>query len=76
MQVLLTVGLASTVATTAALAIDWLVPLAAPTVQISITALAVLQTTAAALFVGMLAALWPLRRIANLDSATAFRETR
>lgn len=76
MQVLLTVVLASTVATTAALALAWLLPLAAPTVQISITAAAVAQTTTTALVVGLIAALWPLRRIAALDAATAFRETR
>lgn len=76
MQVLLTVVLASAVATTAALALAWLLPIAAPAVQISVTATAVAQTTAAALVVGLIAALWPLRRIAALDAATAFRETR
>ena len=76
MQVLLTVVLASTVATAAALALAWLLPLAAPAVQISITATAVAQTTTTALLVGTIAALWPLRRIAALDAATAFRETR
>ena len=76
MQVLLTVVLASTVATTAALALAWALPTAAPSVQISITAAAVAQTTATALVVGLIAALWPLRRIAALDAATAFRETR
>ncbi|WP_312856232.1 ABC transporter permease [Nocardioides pelophilus] len=75
-QVLLTVVLASTVATTAALALAWLLPLAAPAVQISITTAAVAQTTTTALLVGLIAALWPLRRIAALDAATAFRETR
>lgn len=68
--------LGSTVATTAALALAWLLPLAAPAGQISITAVAVLQTATTALLVGMLPALWPLRRITNLDAATAFRETR
>lgn len=76
MQVVLTVALGSTIATIAALALAWLLPLAAPAVQISITAATVVQTTGAALFVGMLAALWPLHRIASLDAATAFRETR
>jgi putative ABC transport system permease protein len=76
MQVLLTVVLAATVATTAALALAWLLPLAAPAVQISITTTAVAQTTTTALLVGLIAALWPLRRIAALDAATAFRETR
>ena len=76
MQVLLTVVLASAVATSAALALAWLLPAAAPAVQISITVAAVAQTTAAARGVGLIAALWPLRRIAALDAATAFRETR
>jgi putative ABC transport system permease protein len=76
MQVLLTVVLASAVATTAALALARLLPTAEPAVQITITATAVAQTTATALLVGLIAALWPLRRIATLDAATAFRETR
>jgi putative ABC transport system permease protein len=76
MQVLLTVVLASAVATAAALTLAWLLPLAAPAIQISITAAAVAQTTTTALLVGLIAALWPLRRIAALDAATAFRETR
>lgn len=76
MQVLLTIVLASTAATAAALTLARLLPLAAPTVQISITAAAVAQTTITALLVGLIAAVWPLRRIAALDAATAFRETR
>ena len=76
MQVVLTVVLATAVATAMALALARLVPVAAPAVQISITATAVTQTTVSALLVGLLAALWPLRRIAALDAATAFRETR
>ena len=76
MQVILTVALAAAVATVAALGIAWLLPMAAPKVQISITTTAVAQTTTSALAVGLLAALWPLRRIAALDAATAFRESR
>lgn len=76
MQVVLTVVLASAVATALALTLGWVLPLAAPKVQISITASAVVRTTASALLVGLLAALWPLRRIAGLDAATAFRESR
>jgi putative ABC transport system permease protein len=75
-QVVLTVVLASAVATTAALALAWLLPTAAPAVQMTITATAVAQTTATALPVGLIAALWPLRRIAAIDAATAFRVTR
>jgi len=74
-QVLLCVVLASTAATTAALILAWLLPLAAPAVQISITAAAVAQTTTTALLVGLIAALWPLHRIAALYAATAFRES-
>jgi putative ABC transport system permease protein len=56
--------------------LSWMLPLATPAVQIVVTAPAVAQTTVSALVVGMAAALWPLRRIAALDAATAFRETR
>lgn len=75
-QVLWTVALASLLATTLAQLLSWAVPLLAPTVTISITWGALIQTTLGALAVGLLAALWPLRRIATLDAATAFRETR
>lgn len=75
MQVMLTVVMAAAVATLAASGLAWLVPVAAPKVQISVTASAVAQTTGSALLVGLLAALWPLRRIAALDAATAFRES-
>lgn len=75
-QVLWTVGLAALVAVGAAALLGWLIPLAAPTVQIAVTPTAAARTTVAALVVGMVAALWPLRRIASIDAATAFRETR
>lgn len=75
-QVLWTVGLAALVAVAAAVLLSWLIPLAAPSVQIEVTATDAAQTTIAALVVGMVAALWPLRRIASIDAATAFRETR
>lgn len=75
-QVVLTVVLASVVASAAALAVAWLVLLAEPSVEISVTASAVTQTTARALVVGMLGGLWPLRRIAVLDAASAFRRSR
>ncbi|WP_454852333.1 ABC transporter permease [Promicromonospora soli] len=76
MQVVLTVTLGAAVATVAALALSWALPLVAPAVQISVTATAVAQTGVSALLVGLVAALWPLRRIAALDAASAFRETR
>ena len=75
-QVLWTVALASLLATTLALLLSWTLPLLAPGVALSITWGALTQTTVGALAVGLVAALWPLRRIATLDAATAFRETR
>ena len=75
-QVLWTVLLGTAGATLVAILLSWMLPLAAPAVQIVVTAPAVAQTTLSALVVGLAAALWPLRRIAALDAATAFRETR
>lgn len=75
-QVLWTVALAALVAAGLAQVLAWLLPLTAPAVQITITPAALAQTTLGALVVGLLAALWPLRRVANVDAATAFRETR
>lgn len=75
-QVLWTVALASLLAATFAQLLSWTLPVLAPAVSISITSAALTQTTLGALAVGLLAALWPLRRIATLDAATAFRETR
>jgi putative ABC transport system permease protein len=75
-QVLWTITLAVGVAVAAAFVLAWLIPLAAPTVQIVVTVPAAARTTALALLVGLAAAVWPLRRIASVDAATAFRETR
>ncbi|GAB2750341.1 ABC transporter permease [Nocardioides pakistanensis] len=75
-QVLWTVALSSLLATFLAQLLSWTLPLLAPAVSISLTSAALIQTTLGALAVGLLAALWPLRRIATLDAATAFRETR
>lgn len=75
-QVLLTVALATAVAMTVALGLARVLGWAAPQVQITITTTAVLQTAVTVLAVGLVAALWPLRRIAALDAATAFRESR
>jgi putative ABC transport system permease protein len=75
-QVLWTVALASILAAILAQLLSWALPLLAPAVSISVTSAALTQTTLGALAVGLLAALWPLRRIATLDAATAFRETR
>jgi putative ABC transport system permease protein len=75
-QVLWTVALSSLLASFLAQLLSRVLPLLAPAVTISITSAALVQTTLGALAVGLLAALWPLRRIATLDAATAFRETR
>ncbi|TQJ49298.1 ABC transporter permease [Phycicoccus sp. SLBN-51] len=75
-QVVWTVALAVLVAAALGQLLSWVLPLAAPAVDVRITAAAVLQLGAGALAVGLLAALWPLRRIATLDAATAFRESR
>ena len=75
-QVLWTVSLASLLAAALAQLLSWTLPLLVPAVAISITPASLVQTTLGALAVGLLAALWPLRRIAALDAATAFRETR
>ncbi|MGH3505860.1 MAG: hypothetical protein ACRDO2_01505 [Nocardioidaceae bacterium] len=75
-QVLWTVALASLLAAILAQLLSSALPLLAPAVSISLTSAAISQTTLGALAVGLLAALWPLRRIATLDAATAFRETR
>lgn len=75
-QVLWTVLLGTAGATLIALLLSWVLPLVAPAVQIVVTMPAVARTTFSALVVGLAAALWPLRRIAALDAATAFRETR
>jgi putative ABC transport system permease protein len=69
------VALAALLAAVLAVLIGWAVVAAAPAVQISITLTSVGQTTLQALVIGLGAALWPLRRIAGLDAATAFRET-
>jgi len=75
-QVLWTVALSSLLATFLAQLLSRVLPQLAPAVTISITSAALTQTPLGALAVGLLAALWPLRRIATLDAATAFRETR
>lgn len=75
-QVAWTVGLAALLAVALGLLLTWALQPVAPTVEISITAGAVTRTTLEALGVGLVAALWPLRRIAALDAATAFRESR
>jgi putative ABC transport system permease protein len=73
-QVLLTVGLGTSVAVATAVALSWALPAAVPEVQVLITPSAVARTALLALVVGLAAALWPLRRVARVDAATAFRE--
>lgn len=75
-QVVWTVVLATATAAVLALLLGQLVPAVAPSVQISITPAALARTTVEALVIGLAAALWPLRRIAAVDPATAFRENR
>lgn len=75
-QVLWTVALATLLAAIVAQLLSWGLPALAPAVTISITPGALARTALGALAVGLLAALWPLRRIATVDAATAFRETR
>ena len=75
-QVVVTVALAAAAATVLALGLGVLLPLLSSSVPVSVTAPAVAQTAGGALLAGLIAALWPLRRIASIDAATAFRETR
>ena len=75
-QVVWTVGLALIGATGAALALTRALPSIAPTVQMAVTPGSVIRVGVAALVAGGLAALLPLRRVATVDPATAFREAR
>ncbi|ABL83276.1 MULTISPECIES: ABC transporter permease [unclassified Nocardioides] len=75
-QVLWTVGLAAGLATVLAMVVAVALRQVAPDVQIEVTAEASTRTAVSALVVGLVAALWPLRRVAALDPATAFRESR
>jgi putative ABC transport system permease protein len=68
-----TVGPALALATGLAGVLAWLVPLLAPTIQLSVTPGSVLTTGLGALAAGLLAALLPLIRLARVDAATAFR---
>jgi putative ABC transport system permease protein len=70
------VGLALTAATLTALALAAVLPAALPTVQLVVTPGSVVRVGVAALAAGGLAALLPLRRVARVDPATAFREAR
>jgi len=75
-QVAWTVALAAALGTVAAVALAQVLQSVAPTVDIVITPVAVARLTGVTVVVGLVAGLWPLRRIAALDAATAFRETR
>ncbi|EWT07727.1 hypothetical protein N864_23440 [Intrasporangium chromatireducens Q5-1] len=75
-QVVWTVALASVVAAAVGTVLAWVLPLAATTIQVRITAASMGQLAGWAIAIGLLAALWPLRRIATLDTITAFRESR
>ncbi len=75
-QVLWTVGLAAASATALASALSAVLPTVAPSVQINVTLESSVRTAVSALIIGLVAALWPLRRVASIDPATAFRESR
>ena len=75
-QVWWTVLLASLLAATLAEVLSRALLLAAPTVLIVLPPLTLLRTAGEALVVGLVAAVWPLRRIVAVDAATAFRDTR
>ena len=75
-QVLWIVALALLVATGLALLLASALPAIAPTLQLSVTAGSVARLGAAALLIGTVAALLPLRRLATIDAATAFQESR
>lgn len=70
------VTLSLTTSTVAALLLARALPALAPTVQMTVTPGSVLRLAAAALLAGGVAALLPLRRLATVDAATAFREAR
>ena len=63
-------------ATCLALLLAAVLPAVAPTVKITVTAGSVARLGVAALLAGTLAALLPLRRLATVDAATAFQESR
>lgn len=75
-QVLWTVGVAAASAAAVAALLGWLVPMVAPTVQIRVSGPDAARAAAEALVIGIAAALLPLHRIASIDAASAFRETR
>jgi putative ABC transport system permease protein len=70
------IALALAAASGAALLLAAALPVAAPSVQMTVTAGSVTRLGVAALGAGVVAAMLPLRRLATLDAATAFQETR
>jgi putative ABC transport system permease protein len=75
-QVLWTVTLALAAATVLVLLLAAALPALAPTLQLSVTAGSVARLGVAGLLAGSIAALLPLRRLAAVDAATAFQESR
>jgi putative ABC transport system permease protein len=75
-QVLWTVTLALAAATVLVLLLAAALPALAPTLQLSVTAGSVARPGVAGLLAGSIAALLPLRRLAAVDAATAFQESR
>lgn len=75
-QVLWIVGLGLATATALAVLLAAVLPALAPTVQMTVTAANVARLGVAALVAGTVAALLPLHRLARVDAATAFQESR
>lgn len=75
-QVLWITSLAVATATVLALALSVLVPVLAPTVQLSVTADSVASAALGALGAGLAGALLPVWLLARVDAATAFRSSR
>jgi putative ABC transport system permease protein len=70
------IALALAAASGVALLLAAALPVAAPSVQMTVTAGSVTRLGVAALGAGVVAAMLLLRRLATLDAATAFQETR
>ena len=75
-QVVWTVALGLAAAAVAALLLAAALAMLVPTVQLTVTPGSVGRLAAAALLAGAVAALLPLQRLAAVDAATAFRESR
>jgi putative ABC transport system permease protein len=70
------IALALAAASGVALLLAATLPVAAPSLQMTVTAGSVTRLGVAALVAGVVAAMLPLRRLATLGAATAFQENR